>query len=283
MEQSAKAHIENEIYDTRARIADLLLKIDYIELQENPQIKTEYATKIGYLENDLLKWQIAARRAKRRFTLAQARINSGMSFKADEFEEQLNEELAEWENKLTKSIQDFLKLAERASSVQMLSPTQAREIKDLHRMIIKRLHPDLHPNLDPEAERFFHAAQNAYENGDLELLRSIAVATEGMEEEDPISYMDEAEISIELELLLGREHTIEQKLETLKNSNPYTLKEKLQDGAWVIEQTTRLKEQIEEQKEAAKVYDERFLALANESANGEGASNKSANGEDANE
>ena len=83
--------------------------------------------------------------------------------------------------------------------------------------------------------------------------------------------------------MLGREHTIEQKLETLKNSNPYTLKEKLQDGAWVIEQTTRLKEQIEEQKEAAKVYDERFLALANESANGEGASNKSANSGGANE
>ncbi len=71
--RDAKASIEKEICEARARIADLLLEIDDIVLQQNPQIEAEYATKIGYLENDLLKWQIAARRSKRRLALARAR------------------------------------------------------------------------------------------------------------------------------------------------------------------------------------------------------------------
>lgn len=75
--KNVKAAIEKEISEARARIAELLLETDNIVLQVNPHIEAEYATKIGYLENDLLKWQIAARRSKRRYALAQARVNSG--------------------------------------------------------------------------------------------------------------------------------------------------------------------------------------------------------------
>jgi curved DNA-binding protein len=86
--KNAKATVAEQIAEGRARIAELLLEIDHIVLQVNPHIEAEYATKIGYLENDLLKWQIAARRARRRYALAQARANSGEAFAADEFEAQ---------------------------------------------------------------------------------------------------------------------------------------------------------------------------------------------------
>ena len=81
--EDVKAGTASQIVDARARIAELLLEIDHIVLQVNPQIEAEYATKIGYLENDLLKWQIAARRARRRHALAQARVNCGIAFAVD--------------------------------------------------------------------------------------------------------------------------------------------------------------------------------------------------------
>ena len=59
-----------------------------------------------------------------------------------------------------------------------------------------------------------------------------------------------------------------QRLEELKCSNPYALKEKLEDGAWVISRTSGLKRQIEEQKAAARAYDDRFAELAGRSQNG---------------
>ncbi len=111
--EDAKATVKQEISEVRARIAGLLLEIDDIILQVNPRIEAEYATKIGYLENDLLKWQLAARRARRRYALAQARANSGMTFEADEFEDQLDDELEEWENLLARNVKSFLEAAER--------------------------------------------------------------------------------------------------------------------------------------------------------------------------
>ena len=260
--EDVKATVEKEISEARARIAELLLEIDDIVLQVNPHIEAEYATKVGYLENDLLKWQIAARRARRRFALAQARVNSGMPVAADEFEAQLDEELAEWESLLAASVEAFLELAERAVGTRLMSPGDSRELKRLHRELIKRLHPDMHPGQPDEATRFFKVAQAAYENGDLDALRAIAVATEGMGVEEPAAGMTEDEASIELELVLAHERVVEQQLEELKGSNPYALKEKLEDGAWVIRQTTELKRQIEEQKAAARAYDERFAELA---------------------
>ena len=253
--------IASQIEEARARIADLLLEIDYIVLQANPHIEAAYATKIGYLENDLLKWQIAARRARRRLALAQARANSGEPFAPDEFEAQLDEELAEWEGLLAASVTAFLEAAERMSASKPLSPSESHEIKQLHRDPIKRLHPDLHPGQPDEAERFFMVAQAAYENGDLQALRAVAVATEGMGEEFVNEEMSDDEAAAELELVLAHERVLEQQIEELKSSNPYALAEKLADGEWVIRRTSGLKAQVEEQKAAAKAYDERFYAL----------------------
>lgn len=253
--------IQDQIVEARSRIAELLLEIDDITLQVNPRIEAEYATKIGYLENELLKWQIAARRARRRYSLAQARANAGGTFAEDEFESQLDEELAGWDALLAKSVEMFLQAAERLSGSKQLSPAESRELVRLHRELIKRLHPDLHPGQSDEAARFFMVAQVAYERGDLEMLRALDVATEGMGAEPETAELEGDEASAELELVLAQERVVAQQLEELKGSSPYALKEKLEDGAWVVRRTSELKRQIEEQKAAAQAYDERFSQL----------------------
>ena len=251
----------SEISAARTRIADLLFELDSIVLQVNPQIEAEYATKIGYLENDLLKWQIAARRAKRRLALAQARANAGEVVGADEFEEQLDAELEEWNRLLAKSAEAFLRAAERLTGTRPLSPSDAREMKQLHRELIKRLHPDLHPGQSDEAARFFMVAQAAFERGDLVVLRSIAVATEDMDGGCEAAGLAEDEAAAELELVLAHERVVAQQLDEVKRGNPYCLKEKLEDGEWVMQRTADLKRQIDGQKAAARAYDERFREL----------------------
>ncbi|MDO4534003.1 MAG: J domain-containing protein [Coriobacteriia bacterium] len=266
--EEVRTSIATQIAEARERIEGLLLEIDDIVLQVNPHIEAEYATKIGYLENDLLKWQIAARRARRRFTLAQARANAGQGFAEDEFEEQLDAELADWEAYLAKSMQAFLQAAEHLVGRKPLSPSETRELKRVHRELIKRLHPDLHPGQSDDEERFFKIAQAAYERGDLSMLCTIAVATEGMGGEPDDSVLSEDEAAAELEIVLAHERVIEQRLSALKQSNPYALMEKLEDGVWVVQRTTELKAQIEEQKAVARAYDERFRALMERDGDG---------------
>lgn len=267
--ENVMINVTEEISEARASIVELLLQIDIIVLQVNPHIEAEYATKIGYLENDLMKWQIAARRAKRRLALAQARVNSGKGFEPGEFEAQLDEELAEWERLLASSVEAFLEAAECTAKSRPLSPSESRELKELHREIIKRLHPDLHPGQHVDAARFFAVAQAAYENGDLNTLRAVAVATEGMNDDPDDIELSEDEAAIELELVLAHKRVVEQRLKELKRSNPYALKEKLEDGEWLISRTSELKRQINEQKAAAKAYDARFRALSEGSEHGQ--------------
>lgn len=256
------------IVQARARIADMLMEMDDIELQQNPRILAEYATTIGYLENDLLKWQIAARRSKRRVALAQAQANRGGVICREEVEGRLDAEFAEWAALLAKSTEEFLQAVERKGSSKALSPSQSREVKRLHRLLVKRLHPDLHPGQGEEATRFFAAAQAAFEAGNLATLRAIAVATEGMGEGDGLEGLSEEELEAELAIARAQEKVTAEGLERLKTENPYALKAKLEDGAWVIRRTDDLKRQIGEQKAAVRAFDERYARLVGDGGNG---------------
>lgn len=161
----------------RDRLADLLFEIDHIELQVNPRILQDYNVKIACFENDLLKAEIEARRAKRKLALAQAQVNRGQSVADQAIEEQLEGEFAEWEAQLNAHVQDYLDALSNRAASHAMNERDARELKRLHRTLIKRLHPDANAGHEEECERFFLIAQAAYEHGDLDLLRSVEAAT----------------------------------------------------------------------------------------------------------
>lgn len=100
------------------------------------------------------------------------------------------------------------------------------------------------------------------------MLCSIAVACEGMGGEPDDSGLSEDEAVAALEIVLAHERVIEQRLSDLKQSNPYALKEKLEDGVWVVKRTSELKAQVEQQKAVAHAYDERFRALMERNGDG---------------
>ena len=259
------------IKEARAEIARILFEIDDITLQINPRLEAEYAVKIGCLENSLLKWQIAARRAKRAYTLAQARINAGEQPDDDLIEAQLDQEFEAWEAKLKESVDRFLTATERMAGKHLMSRADSRRLTKLHRTLVKRLHPDLHPNQSEEEKRFFAMAQAAYELGDLEMLRSIELSTQGMGDEDEdvsVDNLPDDEAAAELELVRAQVRVHDDQLEELKRKPPYCFKEKLEDGNWVIESTCELKGQIETQKQAEAEYRRAYAKLVGRADDG---------------
>ena len=256
-----------EIEEVRARIVECLLQIDEITLQVNPQIEVDYAVKIGCYENELFRCQIEARRARRRFALAQARKNRGENLAKSDIaaiDVQLDRELRGWEARLQRQVDDYLaRLDERAHS-RALTPTEARELKKLHRDLVKRLHPDMRPSLAEEGERFFMITQAAFKNGDIETLRSVEVATAHLAREDVRPDGTLAELAAERELLSAQLRVTEDRLAQLKSMPPYSLREQLADVGWVCARVKELKHRIEEQKEAKAAYDEHFRQLTGE-------------------
>ena len=242
----------------KTAIMDVLLQIDYIRLQENPRIEADYAVKVGYLENELLEVQVAARRAKRKLTLAQAAANRGVKLQESALEAQLDEEFAEWTRRIEQAVSRFYVLVDYRCGLQALSNAESEELRHLYRMLVKRLHPDVNPEQSEKDTRLFLMAQSAYASGDVSVLRSLVSAL-GLEDNAEEGLSDapvlmEAQLAVlEEQLLLHRE-----KLEALKQEFPYKYREKLADAAWVVRRVGELNTLIEEWRAVQYEYDHRF-------------------------
>ncbi len=254
--------INKKLADVRQQIVDTLLEIDDINLQVNPQLLARYAKTIGYLENDLYKWQLKARRAKRKFTLVQASVNKCEPISIDKIERALDEEFAEWELQLAKQASDQLQFLEMLAGSRPLSPSEERELKKLHKKLIRRLHPDIHPDLPEEALRFFLIAQSAYENGDVATLRVVDTATEDYEESAEEEFLSDDDAMIELAMAEAQLNIAQEQLDTLKHSYPYTLSELLDNPAKLIQRKRELEAEIEKQKEIAQTYEVKTANLS---------------------
>lgn len=250
-----------QVEDIRTEIANTLLEIDQIVLQINPQIEADYAVKIGCYENELLQAQIAARRAKRKLALAQARVNRGEVVVSDALEVQLDAEFEAWEIQLDLQIKAYVNKLEARIGSRALTPGEAEELRSLHRELVKRLHADLHPGQTDEEARLFFIAQSAFEHGDLNTLRSIEVATTYLAKKDNAIVESANELNAELELLSAQLRITQERLEVLKNSAPYILAEKLASSEWVHARVAELKAQIAEQQEVRDTYISKFQEL----------------------
>lgn len=261
IEVEASAAILGQIEEARAAIALVLFEIDDIVLQINPQIESDYAVKIGYLENGLLLAQIAARRARRRVSLAQARVNEGGCIDESECDALLDEEFSAWESQLNEQISSYIQTLEDRFNSRPMTATQAKDLKFLHGKLVKRFHPDLNPQQGKDEKRFFLLAQMAYKAGDLETLKAISAATEGMERVSALDNNSSYELYAEYELTCAQLRVAQKQLDELKRANPYALGVKLADAEWVCTNVENLKLQIAEQNKAEKLCEERFRQL----------------------
>lgn len=253
LQPSALQELNDRLDQARTALSVLLFEIDDIELQINPAIKRDYSVKIGCFENDLFKAEIEARRAKRKLALAQAQANRGEHIVDEKLEESLQAEFVQWETELSARVDAYMQDLETRATSRALSAQDSYELKKLHRTLIKRLHPDANIGREQECERFFLLAQAAYEHGDLELLRSIETSSRHLGASSR-NLAGTVEASTEIEIVTARIEVTRQKLETLKNSNPYLLKDKLENAAWVTQTVADLKERTEQHRKARDYY-----------------------------
>lgn len=246
-----------QLVDTRQQIVDVLFEIDDIQLQQNPAILAEYASSVGYLENDLLKWQLAARRARRKLALMRAAVNSAHLPSNEHLEAALDAEFSQWEQQLAQRMQEQLVNLERKASMRTMAPTKSKELARLHRLLVKRLHPDIHPHRSEEAEHFFSIAQAAYEMGDLQTLRALVTATEDFEASSPQDTPDtpEDDLSVSLAMAEAQLAVVQEQLAALKNSRPHTLRTLLENPRELAQVQKSLEARIDEQKQAAASYE----------------------------
>ena len=128
----------------------------------------------------------------------------------------------------------------------------AQRIKSLYRKIVKRLHPDVHPNPTEREKELLNQAMKAFREGDLQELERIWDELSGMDvPEDLFDDTPEGREKLRelLEKLKARVRLLELEIEHIKEEFPYKLKQFLEDPTAVEEVRCGIQSKIDNVRE----------------------------------
>lgn len=238
IEFSSYSELKKEIEQLRIELSMKILEHDELKYVTCKNIETAYILSFGALEAKVYQEEIQWRRLRRKLELLIAARNRRKSIKEEDIERQLDEEFNSFEAIFDEYFKNIDKALERASA-ETLSKEESKKLKKLYRTIVKRLHPDLNPNITASQRDLFFKAVEAFENGWLAVLEFIAEAVDvGFEEDDldksPLKERDRLKAMIE---------KIDVDISEIKSNYPYRFKEILDDEDAMVQHRKMLEEQ----------------------------------------
>lgn len=252
-------NLRNEIDKLHKDLTALIMEKDELVYHICPSIESDYMLKIGTLEYKAFEFQCKILRLKRKIELIQQKFNRQEAVILPLIEEQLDKEYTEYEVKLKEKLNSLNDAIAYSQGID-LSAEDVKELKRIYRKIVKRLHPDMNPDITETEHKLFLNAVAAYKNGDLKTLKSLEILL------DEIS--DEIEDYSSIEYLKDKREALKKHIDSLlsyiekiKKSFPYNQKEFLQDDEKVARKQAEINNIIEQYKEMYKHYEEKLNAL----------------------
>ncbi len=249
----------------REELTRLLAEADDLLQIIKPNLLALYQTRIGVWELQALQAQCAVARWRRQVELAQASINRGERPDPISIEGALELEFLAWRTKI-REVAERIEAAE-ARLKHLLSPVAARELKKLYYALVKRLHPDMNPNLTDDQRRLWQRVQSAYQSGDLEELRALALLGEtpgpvAPPPKSPDQLLRDQKI-LERQIALALEQA-----EKIESQPPFSLRPQLEDETWLAARRQELERQTAAWREQAPVLEAHWKTLLGEAGHG---------------
>lgn len=243
----------------KKQLCDLLFERDNIVFVECKNIEAQYMIELGSLEIALYKIQCKVLRVKRKLSLIQQKINRREKIYEKEIEEILDIEFEEYKKQLEARIGN-LNAAIDYKKATPLTENEAAELKQIYYKVIKKLHPDLNPDVTGAEEELFFKAVEAYNNGDICTMRIIGQA---LLDEDNSEILGDTikELIKEVESLAEMVKNIEKDIEKIKSTFPYNALELLKDERKVKEKRLEYEKLIERETQLYTIYEEQVKRM----------------------
>ena len=222
-----------------------------------PNLKADYMLRIGQLEHRVFQLKTDVARWQRRFTLRQQALNRGETPNLVQIEAQLDAEFEEYLRKVKEHL-EAEKAAAQHASMEKLSEEETTAIRVNYLKAVKRLHPDINPDLPEGAAALWNKIQDAYANGDwkeLELLVGLVDDVVGGAASVPEGGNSLEALKKSIERLEKRLAELKERRKALEKKEPFIWREFLHDSEEVALRQSVLNKKIAELEEVVSEYE----------------------------
>ncbi len=240
----ATARLIHRLEELKRESAALFHKRDEMLTYEHPHLYSLYLTEIGGLKYEEFALQTDVKVLQLRLALIQSYINRNAAPDHDAIEERIRIEEENCQRLLNEKMQD-IKAAREYLASPLLTPEDSRELRAIYVLLVKKLHPDINPDLTERQKELYVRAVAAYKSQDLATLRQILL----MIDTDAVEDLPDETLEDQIGKLRQTIENIRERIAELESQFPFNLRDKIYDKAWVEEQQKLLKESIAALKE----------------------------------
>ena len=242
----------------KERVANQIEMLNMLVKTKGPNIKARYMMFIGRLEYKVYELKVELNRWRRRLALRQSALNRGETPDLGAIEATLKLEFAKFMMEIRRRAKEVKEDARRFSA-EKLSDEENSAMRLAYLDAVKRLHPDLNPDLPKAAQDLWNEIQAAYAANDWQAVRLLAALVDGITSgavdfasaPDAITAMQEACRSLE-----AKSRELMSETDRIQKSVPFTYKALLDDEDAVKERQDDLKMDIAELKAKIKKCEE---------------------------
>ncbi|GAB1415965.1 hypothetical protein MASR2M117_13710 [Paludibacter sp.] len=245
------ATLRKEYQALQSEFLDLYTQHRHMVDDESVILTSVYIKELGYLQHELFKKQTEQSRLKMKIKLIQACYNRNEMPDLQSIERQLDKELADYYEQIKKQAEDYETSLNILSN--LISEEEVTQLKEIFRLLCKRLHPDLNPYQTEEEKELFIKVKAAYDLGRLSELQEILLYIDQIGADTP-STITKNSLQENIEHLRKNIQSLKEKITALEQSFPFTVKNLLSDREVLTEKQEEIKLQIKIVEEKIQQY-----------------------------
>lgn len=245
----------------RQTFLDLYTKHKDMVENEAVILTSLYLKHLGNLQLELLEKQTEVSRLNMKMMMIQAAINRNEKPDLDAIEADIRIRLEKYYAQI-KAQAEALDQAKDVLS-HLLPPEEVKKLKEIFRLLCKRLHPDLNPNQTEAEKDLFIRVKAAYDLQQLEVLQKILLSLE-----DPsanvLDHFTEDERDAQIMHLEQQIESLQDKINELKQNFPFDIAKLLFDENYITQKQEEIKLQIQQCEEDIKKYSHIIYIMTDE-------------------